>query len=63
MNANLMPTTAVVDDSILKSIVDVKETVAVPADFRPRSSRSFGIADLWNIRRNAKLASTMVRRF
>lgn len=63
MNANLMPTTVVVDDSILKSIVNIKETVATPADFRARGSRTFGIADLWNIRRNAKLASAMVRRF
>jgi len=27
-----------------------------------QNSRSFGIADLWNIRRNAKSASGMMRR-
>ncbi len=59
MKSDVMP--SIVDKSIINEIVEVKETVAeVIRISRPR--RSFTATDLWNIRRNAKSASGLVRR-
>jgi hypothetical protein len=43
---------------------EVKETIAVNIKLSKEKliSRPFGIVDLWNIRRNAKSASSMMRR-
>ena len=40
---------------------EVKETIAV-VDLNKKRKRSFGLVDLWNIRRNAKSASGRMRR-
>ena len=40
---------------------EVKETIAV-VDLHKKRKRSFGVIDLWNIRRNGKSASGMMRR-
>lgn len=61
MKSNLMPSPVMVDDDILKNIVVVKETVAF--GLQKQNSRSFGIVDMWNIRRNARTASNLVRRY
>jgi hypothetical protein len=42
-------------------VTEVKETIAV-VDLYKKSKRSFGLVDLWNIRRNGKSASGMMRR-
>lgn len=60
MKSDLMP--SIVDETILNNIVEVKETVAT-IKFSKATRRSFGVTDLWNIHRNARLASTAVRRY
>jgi len=40
---------------------EVKETIAV-VDLRKKGKGSFGPIDIWNIRRNGKSASGMMRR-
>ena len=42
-------------------VTEVKETIAV-IDLNKKGKRSFGLIDLWNIRRNAKSASGRMRR-
>lgn len=54
---------SIVEQSILNNIVEVKETVATGIKLANKSPRSFGVIDLWNIRRNARLASATVRRY
>jgi hypothetical protein len=60
MKSDLMP--SVVDRMILNNIVEVKETVATGLKMAKQTRRSFGVADLWNIRRNARSAAELVRR-
>ena len=59
MKSDVMP--SIVEKSILNSIVEVKETLATNLNREKKNRRSFGSTDLWNIRRNAKSASSMVR--
>lgn len=59
MKSDVMP--SIVEKSILNSIVEVKETLATGLNRNKKQRRSFSAADLWNIRRNAKSAATMVR--
>jgi hypothetical protein len=42
-------------------VTEVKETIAV-VDRNKKNERSFGLIDIWNIRRNGKSASGMMRR-
>jgi len=42
-------------------VTEVKETIAV-ADLNKKSKRSFGLIDIWNIRKSGKSASGMMRR-
>ena len=53
--------TSIVEKSIINSIVEVKETLATTLNSEKKNRRSFGTADLWNIRRTAKSAVSMVR--
>jgi len=39
---------------------EVKETIAI-VDFPEPATRSFGLIDMWNIRKNARSASSLVR--
>jgi len=48
-------------ETLDKLVTEVKETIAV-VDLNKESKRSFGLIDLWNIRRNGKSASGMLRR-
>ena len=41
-------------------VTEVKETIAV-VDFSQPTRRSFGPVDMWNIRRNARSASGLLR--
>lgn len=59
MKSDVMP--SIVEKSILNSIVEVKETLATNLNREKKNRRSFGSTDLWNIRRNAKFAASMVR--
>jgi hypothetical protein len=41
-------------------VTEVKETIAI-VDFPEPARRSFGLIDMWNIRKNARSASSLVR--
>ena len=58
MNSNVVANRVQIDQSIVASVREVKETIAVPFKNKPRR---FGILDMWNIRRNAKSASASLR--
>jgi hypothetical protein len=59
MKSDVMP--SIVEKSILNSIVEVKETLATGLSRGRKNRRSFGAVDIWNIRRNARSATRMVR--
>ena len=58
---DVLHSNAQVDQSILRNALEVKETIATELEVG-RKTRIFGINDLWNIHRNAKLASERFRR-
>jgi hypothetical protein len=62
MKNDVMPSIVRMDADELKALLtEVKETVAT--DFKSTGSeKRFSVADMWNIRRNAKSASSMLRR-
>lgn len=60
METNVMRNRAQVDHSIVANLKEVKETIAVQSN--NRTVRTFGIQDLWNIRRKAKLASARINK-
>jgi hypothetical protein len=47
-------TKARVDEKLLQEIHEVKETLAVDVELRPRNNATFCVADLWNIHRNKR---------
>lgn len=59
MKSEVIP--SIVEKSILNAIVEVKETLATGVARGNRNRRSFGTVDLWNIRRNTRSASAMMR--
>lgn len=57
MKNDVMPSIVRMEPEILKNLVkEVKETVAKDYQLPKPSKPSFGIADLWNIRRKARTA-------
>ena len=62
MKNDVMHPSAQVDQFILENVLEVKETIATGIGSAKHSVRTFGIYDLWNIRRNARFASARVRR-
>jgi len=48
-------------ETLAQLVTEVKETISV-VDLNRKSKRSFGVTDIWNIRRNGKSASGMMRR-
>ena len=48
-------------ESLDQLVTEVNETIAV-IDLHKKSQRSFGLIDIWNIRKNGKSASGMMRR-
>ena len=63
MKDDVMPSVVQMEYGQLQDLLkEVKETVAKDIKLpEPKTKTSFGIVDLWNIRRNAKSASTMFR--
>ena len=49
------------DETFMQLVAEVKETVAI-VDLPQPQKRSFGLVDLWNIRRNARSASSRLKR-
>jgi hypothetical protein len=56
MKSDVMP--SIVQKSILNNVIEVRETLATNLAPKKRNKRAFGIVDIWNIRRKAKLASS-----
>lgn len=62
MKSNVMPSLIQMDAEELRTLTaEVKETVATEVQLPTAMKRNvFTAADMWNIRRNAKTASTMM---
>lgn len=58
MNSNVVANRVQIDESIVASVREVKETIALPL---ANKTRKFGLEDMWKIRRNAKTASGSLR--
>lgn len=57
MNSDVMPSIVQMEPEVLKSLVkEVRETVAMNIQLPKAAKPSFGIVDLWNIRRNSRSA-------
>ena len=63
MTEQVMPSVVQMEYGQLQDLLkEVKETVARDIKLpEPKTKTSFGIVDLWKIRRNAKTASAMFR--
>lgn len=63
MKSNVMPSLVQMDAEELRNLTaEVKETVATDVELPTAMKRTFTAADMWNIRRNAKSASIMLKR-
>ena len=58
MKSNVMPSIVQIEANELKQLVtEVKETVATGiVQVKQKKTNSFGVVDLWNIRRGARIA-------
>jgi hypothetical protein len=62
MKNDVMPSIVQMEPEVLRNLVkEVKETVAKNIHLPKTSRPSFGIVDLWNIRRNARSAISRFR--
>jgi hypothetical protein len=63
MKSDVMPSIVQMGKDELQHLTaEVKETVATGIQLPIAKKKSFGVVDMWNIRRNAKSASSMLRR-
>ncbi len=63
MNSDVMPSIVQMDADVLKNLLtEVKETVATVIQLPEEKKSSFGVVDMWKIRRTAKSASSLLRR-
>ena len=63
MNSDVMPSIVRMDAEVLKSLLtEVKETVATVIELPETKKSTFGVVDMWNIRRNSRSASNSFRR-
>jgi hypothetical protein len=63
MKSDVMPSIVKMEYGVLQDLLtEVKETVAKDIKMpEPATKPSFGVVDLWKIRRNAKLATRMFK--
>lgn len=62
MKSDVMPSIVQMEYGVLKTLLEeVKETLATDIKMPEPAKPSFGIVNLWNIRRNAKSASSMFK--
>lgn len=62
MKSDVMPSIVQMEKNVLKSLVkEVKETLATDVVLPKATKPSFGVADLWNIRRNVRTATSRFR--
>ncbi len=63
MKNDVMSSVVRVDAEVLKTLLtEVKETVATDYKLPEPAGKSFGVADLWNIRRNARTTASLLGR-
>lgn len=63
MKSDVMPSIVQMEKEVLKSLVkEVKETLATDIEMPKATKPSFSVADLWNIRRNARSAQDRFRK-
>jgi hypothetical protein len=63
MRNDVMPSIVQMDAEELQNLVaEVKETVAKGIQLPKAKQKTFSAADMWNIMRNGKSASSMLRR-
>jgi len=63
MKNDVMPSIVKMEPRELKNLVkEVKETVAMNIQLPGKKKTSFGIVDLWKIRKNARSAADRFRR-
>ncbi len=63
MKIDLRPSIVQMEPDVLNNLVkEVKETLAINFKLPEVKQRSFTIADMWNIRRNAKTATSRFNR-
>jgi hypothetical protein len=63
MMNDVMPSIIQMDaEELQKLVAEVKETVATVIQLPKTKEKSFGQLDMWNIRRNFKSASDLMRR-
>ena len=63
MTSNVVPSIVQMEAEVLKSLLtEVKETVAIGIQLPANKNKSFIAAEMWNIQRNARSASDIMRR-
>jgi hypothetical protein len=63
MKSDVMPSIVQMDKEELQHLTaEVKETVATGIQLPKTRTKSFGVVDMWNIRRNAKSTSDWLGR-
>lgn len=62
MKNDVMHASAQVDRFIIDNLLEVKETLA-KIDSKKSKVKSFGVADLWNIRKRSRFASGVAHRY
>jgi hypothetical protein len=63
MKSDVMQSIVQIEAELLNGLVtEVKETLATDIKKTNKPERSFGIVDLWNIRRNARSAASYFRK-
>ncbi|MFC0776192.1 hypothetical protein [Terrimonas alba] len=62
MKSDVMPSLIQMEYGVLKELLtEVKETVATDVKLPEPKKKTFGIVDLWSIRRNNKTASRLYK--
>ena len=57
MKSDVMQSIVLMEPKVLRQLVtEVKETVAMDVEFAKQNNSSFGVVDLWNIRKNKRSA-------
>jgi hypothetical protein len=63
MKNDVMPSIVQMEPRVLRQLVaEVQETVATDVDLAKEKKSSFGIVDLWNIRRNGRASGDRIRK-
>ena len=62
MKSDVIPSIVKMEYGVLQDLLkEVKETLATDIKLREPKKKTFGIVDLWNIRRNNKTANRLYR--